>query len=757
MLLYLPPTTKQMKLFKINANDKLAVYLLTAVFAIVNLVWAFYSDNTWDDDCPGRYQNTLNAFVHPEHFVSLWNRPLFVVIFSLPVQLGAWTIPVLQTMFSIIAGFSLYQVANHFKLRFAYLALPLLWFQPFVFGVSKYAMTEPLAITLICLSLWLQLEKKWSWFALCAGLLPLARLELAVFFPFYIIPILQNKAYKSLIMLAVPGLVWALAAGIIHNDPLWLLNETIFKESGENRYGNQQWHTYLSRYGYVIGPVILLFSVLGINFTSKNKHLRYYILAPFLIGFFVYTLFSWKLSLGNAAGFLRNIIPISPYITIIALAGIHAWFVFSSKKSISVTKVKAPSKMKNWLQKASRFNKVIGNGKFYGFITITIMVAITYLYYTHELKLHHKLSTTDYDYSLFTGVLSLAIITSAGLLLNRKLFKIVLPSAIIITLLSHTLITEHPMANANDERTVVSEVANLYTKIYLSEKQTFVNHPWFIWSGKLDRYAGNLNYMVKDSLKGAKAGDIAIFDTHYCNRLGSDVSSGYMASQKDWVELARFYTPKNNFVMNAFEKVNSKADYLPAHMRYLAATDSLEKTGFLCLGFTYLNHLNDLEKAYNAFAKSVNIDSLYTEGFMGLGLVMNKKNNPKAAIEFFNKALSINEKHHLSQLNKGVSYLNLKDNKAAIYTLKKATETNKKNHQAWFYLGIAYFQAKKNAEALKAYESCLKLNPKFPQAWFNVAVAQMQMKQQKAACQNMKKAADLGFKRAQQMLPQICK
>ena len=101
------------ELFIIHKRDKKPIYAITILFVFVNLFWAFYTVNTWDDDCPTRFQNTLHALSDPNQFVSLWNRPLFIVLFVLPVQLGSWTIPILQTLFSIIAGFSLYQVAKN--------------------------------------------------------------------------------------------------------------------------------------------------------------------------------------------------------------------------------------------------------------------------------------------------------------------------------------------------------------------------------------------------------------------------------------------------------------------------------------------------------------------------------------------------------------------------------------------------------------------------------------------------------------------
>ena len=46
------------------------------------------SDATWDDDCPGRYYNALLAFKDPKQFIGLWNRPLFMLLFALPLKLG---------------------------------------------------------------------------------------------------------------------------------------------------------------------------------------------------------------------------------------------------------------------------------------------------------------------------------------------------------------------------------------------------------------------------------------------------------------------------------------------------------------------------------------------------------------------------------------------------------------------------------------------------------------------------------------------
>ena len=730
--------------------------LITGLFLIVNLFWAFYSDNTWDDDCPGRFQNTLHALQDPSQFVNLWNRPLFVLIFALPVQLGAWTIPVIQSLISIFAGFALYQVCKQFKFRFSYLVFPLLAFQPFVFGVSKYAMTEPLAIALISLSLFFQIKKNWNAFAICGALLPLARMELAVFFPFYIIALLNAKKYLSILILGIPGLLWAIAGGVIHGNLFWIIDETIGKEGKENRYGHQNWDTYLSRYAFVIGPILLFFSFLGMVKIWKTKFLRSYVLLPYVLGFFIYTLFSWKLNMGNAAGFLRNIIPISPYLAIIGLAGVNSWFAFATRKKMKLTLNKKPKIEAHLKRKTKKFNKNLSNGKFYGFILLSLSVFLTAIFYTKKLELHHKLTKED-DYTILAVSAGLLTFCLIMLFLKKNLLKTLTPLVVFLALTGYTLTIEHPMANASDERELISDFASFYNNSYLKDNMTYVNHPWFIWSAGKDRFDEDLNVMKKDSLKNAAIGSIALFESHYSSRLSGDVNQTFLAADKNWVELDRLISPKRNFVMSVYQKVSGPDDYVKTNTKYIEATDSSKPSAFYSLGNMYLMKKRDYEQAYNAFGKSVNLDSNYTEGFLGLGMVMVRKNNFKSAIEFYNQGLKINPNHFNLLLQKGVAQINDRQFNAAIKTFRKSAEANLKDHNSWYYIGLAYQNQNKAQKSINAFEQCLKRNPKFAAAWQQVAIIQFQMKNKKAACINIKKAAQFGSVQAKSMINKICK
>ena len=47
------------------------------------VIWGLLSDATWDDDCATRYYNARDAIQNPLQFISIWNRPLFVILFPI--------------------------------------------------------------------------------------------------------------------------------------------------------------------------------------------------------------------------------------------------------------------------------------------------------------------------------------------------------------------------------------------------------------------------------------------------------------------------------------------------------------------------------------------------------------------------------------------------------------------------------------------------------------------------------------------------
>lgn len=89
---------------------------------------------------------------------------------------------------------------------------------------------------------------------------------------------------------------------------------------------------YFQRYIFLTGPVIFYFFMLGFFEQIYRRKFDFSFLY-FILGFMLYVIFSWKLSIGQAAGFMRNVIPLSPFAGLIALYGYNLWLAVKSERS----------------------------------------------------------------------------------------------------------------------------------------------------------------------------------------------------------------------------------------------------------------------------------------------------------------------------------------------------------------------------------------------------------------------------------------
>src|SRR6185503_2740150 len=126
----------------------------------------------------------------------------------------------------------------------------------FFFGTSRVALTEPLAATLICAGFYFMVQKKWMWYALMGGLLPLARLEMSLVLILWILPLAREKQWKNLVWMALPMVVWNVAGGLIAGDFAYVFTQTFGADKGVNRYGYTGFAHYFERYFYVTGPIV---------------------------------------------------------------------------------------------------------------------------------------------------------------------------------------------------------------------------------------------------------------------------------------------------------------------------------------------------------------------------------------------------------------------------------------------------------------------------------------------------------------------
>lgn len=502
----------------------LGIYLLT-------VIWGLLADGTWDDDCVDRYYNTRQAFDHTQHFIGLWNRPLFVLLFAIPVLLSKYAIITLMPAVSIITNFTLYKAAKLQNNRNAYLVIPFLTFQAFYFPISFSALAEPLAACIMALGLLFYVQKKYLAFVIVGSLLPLARLELSPLLVFWFIILIQQKHWKIIPLLMVPTLLWNFAGTYFSGDPIWLYSQIIGQGDIVNRYGQTHFWSYFQRYIFVVGPVVFYFLLIGLFEQIYRRKLDLFVTTQFLVGFAIYVVFSWKLSLGQAAGFLRHLISLSPLVAYLALTGFNHWIHSIDEK----------------------------NARIRSLVWSLIILLLTYAFLSKKLILHNLITPEpDYTNLLIISILTLIFI---GAITFRKSFNSkpilnVIISTIIVLTVGYTLVTEPPDKNNSEEREIMTLISDWYVEYDVHRYKTYANHGWFFYANTLDRWSDRFGQVTLANLNSAPDSAVVIWENHYSQRLRGDVPLDSLRDNPRFKEIHKLTSHETKFNAIVYQVIN---------------------------------------------------------------------------------------------------------------------------------------------------------------------------------------------------------
>jgi len=517
-----PPTT----LAAVELDEKWVIAGCVAIYALI-VVWGLLSKGTWDDDCPMRYYNVRQALNDPKMFINVWNRPLFTLLYVLPMQLGRITVIFQTALIAVLAGYFVYRAAKELRLPNAYLAIPFTVLQAFYFPVAFNALTEPLAALILALGVFFLARKNYLAFAIAGSLLPLARLELAILLAFCALFLLKDRQWKYIPILALPALLWNLAGALVNGDWLWLYHQVFTGQ--ENRYGHGSFWQYFHRFIYLTGPVVFYFTLLGLGERLYRRRFDF-TLSQFAFGFLVYVLFSWKFSIGHAAGFLRNLLPLSPLAGLLALEGYNLWIGPERDRS------------KNF--------RVL-------FYSVAVII-ITLVFLSRKLVIHHIVGNEpEYVKLLIITGLTFIFLLTAFLLENfagKRAAQFSLAALVVGSSLAYTLITEPPIGLI-PERAAMYQLADWYEQNNLQQHKTFSNHIWFYYAKEYDYFdETRFGRMKKAYLEQAPKSSVVIWESHYSHRLSGDVPFEYFTNNSSFKEIGRLVTPGQNFAAVIFQK-----------------------------------------------------------------------------------------------------------------------------------------------------------------------------------------------------------
>jgi protein O-mannosyl-transferase len=162
-------------------------------------------------------------------------------------------------------------------------------------------------------------------------------------------------------------------------------------------------------------------------------------------------------------------------------------------------------------------------------------------------------------------------------------------------------------------------------------------------------------------------------------------------------------------------------------------------------------------EAFNDFTKAVELKPDYAFAYNNRGILLVNQKRSAEAISDFTRAIELKPDYSDAWNNRGYVYMNLKRNDEAIRDFNRAIEVDPGNIGAYNNKGMLLSEAKRYDEAVIAYSRIIEIKSDYAQAYYKRGIAAYNSGRKAAACADLKQAAGLGFKPAEEALSQICK
>ncbi len=610
-------------------------WISVLLFFVTSIIWSKLGINTWDDDAITRFMQVQNASRNPYVFFESWVRPLFAIIFYLPIHFfGRLGLAVTMSLLTAASGCLLYKSVEKEYPETAVAIVAFLVFQTFLFGITRDAMTEPVASFIFSLGIYLYRKKKYEWFAVVGSLLPLARTETILLLPLWVLVLVLAKKYWQVLLLGTGLVAWFIGIYIYTGEFMGFFHELLKSGDKVNRYAHNAPGHHFFKYIYVLGPVVFYFMVLGSIISAKNIFKEYFILLQFVAGFLMYVFFSSYFDLGQSGGALRNLISLSPFATLLAFYGFNYWvnIVFytenvkinnSGKKLVTSNKEETPG-----------FKRLIIVA--YSFI----LLLLAWQLFTNKLLLRQVYDDLEKDYTIFFYLL--ATVFGVLIMLNSKL-KRIFPLIVVLLLVAQIIFTlsfESPDSHSNSERKIMGKMAEIISENALIKHKIFSNHPWLFWTTAKDMNDPVVSQRLDSiSLNSVKDGDIIVWENHYTNANYTNITVETIQKNPSFIPITHINSEENNFIAILFIKTGGNSEVI--------------KKLFL-----------DLLKVY---PDNANLNFYY-----GRFLLVDQKNYV-AALAYLNKGLLIDASLNAGYYLRGVCYLQLNQKALACADFQKAT------------------------------------------------------------------------------------
>jgi hypothetical protein len=312
------------------------LYPFTSICAVLLLIVYHLLNEVPVDSGDGlaHYFIAKNAFYHPSDLLNHWGKPVFTALSAPFAYFGFQVYVFFNILIFALTLFVGNSIFKHFEIKNPLMAI----FPLVLLGSLDYTanilggMTEILFGFLTLLSGLLLLQKRWVWFALLISFMPFVRSEGQLLIPLGILILLYFKAWKSIPLLFVGFLFYAIIGAIALGNFWWYFTENPYQGAAEI-YGQGDWLHYINNWHLHLGVPALVLLVFGLlafvwgilrkSYTSEKQVSLFYFAAVYF-GIVLVHAYLWAQGKNGALGLSRLAIHGLPGLMLICILAIDA-------------------------------------------------------------------------------------------------------------------------------------------------------------------------------------------------------------------------------------------------------------------------------------------------------------------------------------------------------------------------------------------------------------------------------------------------
>jgi tetratricopeptide (TPR) repeat protein len=204
-----------------------------------------------------------------------------------------------------------------------------------------------------------------------------------------------------------------------------------------------------------------------------------------------------------------------------------------------------------------------------------------------------------------------------------------------------------------------------------------------------------------------------------------------------------------------FNKANSMANigmYRQAIRMYEETLKLEEPEGLthFYIGECY-EKLGDIDKAYDNFRLSVNIDPELAEGWMGLGILNDRAGNEKTALKYIQKAVQLDELNEDNLLYLADAYFRFNMINKSKETYEKVVEIAPENPDLWLDYSAVFAEEEDYTKAIDLILSGIENQPQNHEYYYRLAGYLIKKGREKEAFDNFELALKMNYEAVYQL------